>query len=85
MKAHNSSGAWYRIPRFNLLTSAVRKEAGWWAAVNLELVSICLMLVAREAEKPARLKLNSLAEHSASPLITGIRLSFTYIPVIWPE
>ncbi len=45
----------------------------------------CLMLVASEAEKPARLKLSSLAEQRASPPITGIRLSFTYIPVISPR
>ena len=48
---------------------------GWYG--NEWVCPACLMLVASEAENPARLKLSSLAEQRASPPITGIRLSFT--------
>ena len=44
-----------------------------------------LMLVVSANTKPSMLKLSSLAEQSASPPITGTRLSFTYRPVTWPD
>ena len=43
-----------------------------------------LIFVANAAKNPATLKLNSLAEHRASPPMTGIRDNFTRGPVTSP-